>query len=116
MIRQVLPAFAALAIVLAALPAAAQDDEPLVRTTRVAYGDLDLAKPEDARKLMARLHSAASQMCEMPGAFSPLLGYAQRGRCITASLAAAVREVNSPLVTALHTGKPVAAPVTLAAR
>jgi len=65
------------------------------------YGDLNLDSVQGAKMLYTRLRAAAQQVC------SPLESkeLSRRGlwlTCVSDALAAAVKQVNKPMLTAVH--------------
>ena len=68
----------------------------------VSYKDLNLARPEDARVLYARLQEAAGAVCANYAIVADLQHRAVYERCYTQALATAVSQVNAPQVAALH--------------
>jgi UrcA family protein len=80
---------------------------PKASAQKVAYADLDLTKMSDARKLARRIHAAAAEVCRLDGT-GDLAGYSEYGRCVSASMDAAVRRIDSPLLTAVMTNQPAA--------
>ena len=68
---------------------------------KVAYGDLDLSRPDDVRVLYRRLRYAASEVCQ-PVPLVELAGHAAWEQCFHAALERAVIQVNAPQLLALH--------------
>ena len=89
-------AIAALAAI--AAPAAAQVS-PDARQIVVKYADLDLTRPAGADAMIARIRQASTVACSgfSTREFSQA---AKHKACMTETMAAAVRQVNSPLVSA----------------
>jgi UrcA family protein len=78
--------------------AAAPVDVPH-RTIR--YGDLDLSRDADARRLYSRIRGAARQVC--PSVEERALAHRLQARdCIRAAISDAVHRVDAPLLTAIH--------------
>jgi len=103
-VRTALPLIAAAALLLSAIipPTTAHAAEP--RSVTVAYGDLDLVRPEDTARLYARLIQAARTVCEPPVSGS-LARIAASHRCVRDTVAAAVARVGVPQLTAYHAEK-----------
>ena len=93
-------AFAALVCVLGTAPAGASPSEPSVR---VSYRDLDLSSLAGATTLYQRIQGAAKQVCGRAGA--DLVEQMAWKACYRHATADAVRQVNSPLLTAVHAGR-----------
>jgi UrcA family protein len=96
------------------LPAVADSSDPPQVT--VKYGDLDVASPQGAAVLYARIGHAAKNVCWQFDADS-LDAYGQRAACINKAILDAVAKVNAPALSALYgakTGKEV--PTRLASR
>jgi UrcA family protein len=74
--------------------------EPLQKVVR--YSDLDLAKTEDAAALYTRLERAAKSVCRETFAGRDLTSKRMRLACQSEALAAAVAEIDSAALTALH--------------
>jgi UrcA family protein len=93
------------------------DTPPLVetRTQQVTFDDLNLSSESGARTLLVRINKAANAACG-PATHSPLMPReaAHRRTCVTEAVDAAVRRVDLPVLTALHTGAP--ADIAIAAR
>jgi UrcA family protein len=82
------------------------------RSVTVSYRDLDLSSPEGANALYRRIQAAAKEVCGRPGA--DLLEQSVWRGCYRHAIADAVGKVNSPLLTAVHTGRPAAVTAMLA--
>jgi UrcA family protein len=69
-------------------------------STQVAYSDLDLSKPADAKTLAARLQDAAAAVClkANPENVAPVA----MANCINASVAMAVSRIETNLDTTVH--------------
>jgi UrcA family protein len=99
----------ALVLVLGLLGAAPALADP--RSETVSYRDLDLSTVAGAQTLYGRIKSAARSVC----------GYEGRGitdqafwkGCYQGAISDAVAKVNSPLLTAVHTHRPVDATVAM---
>lgn len=88
----------------AAATAAAAGDSAQVRTTRVAYGDLNLATAEGSRALYARIESAARQVCG-PYDARNLAEVAAARACQARAVAQAVSDVHSPMLAATYAAR-----------
>lgn len=100
-----------------ATPALAAQPVPTAgeaRQVTVRYADLDLSRPAGADAMIARIRQAAEVACS---GFSTreLAEMAQQRACLSETMAAAVRKVNAPLVTARFEG-PAKAAARLAAK
>jgi UrcA family protein len=80
------------------------------RSVTVNYRDLNLSTIEGATTLYQRLRGAARAVCDGPG--TGLHAYQEWRSCYQAAIADAVSKVNSPLLTALHSGPDKNANVT----
>jgi UrcA family protein len=69
-------------------------------STQVAYSDLDLSKPDDAKTLAARLQDAAAAVClkANPENVAP----AAMANCINASVAMAVSRIETNMDAGVH--------------
>jgi UrcA family protein len=67
-----------------------------VSSQKVSYGDLNLDSAAGARALLARIHSAAQNVCGGP---DPALGN-NYSACLKSAESNAVSQVGSPLLTA----------------
>ncbi|HEY2661660.1 MAG TPA: UrcA family protein [Caulobacteraceae bacterium] len=99
-------ALAAVGFAGAAQPALAQDraTDPDAVSVNVAFADLNLSSHAGAKVLLQRIHQAAKQICGEPDR-----SLARRGEyvdCMKTTTDRAVASVNSPLVTAMYSGKP----------
>lgn len=88
----------------AAAAATAAGDSAQVRTTRVAYGDLNLATAEGSRALYARIESAARQVCG-PYDARNLAEVAAARACQARAVAQAVSDVHSPMLAATYAAR-----------
>ena len=102
---------AALGFIAYGQSATAQDsDAPSVK---VRYADLNLTSEDGAQALLQRIHHAARIVCDQQWSDSTeavLLGRS----CVAHATSRAVAKLNSPLVTALYSGKPMTNAVALA--
>jgi UrcA family protein len=78
---------------------AASSDEP--RSVVVRYSDLNLANPQDARTLYARIQTAARVACG-DVEVADLGRFAQFHNCINEAVTKAVSSVNMQRVTEIH--------------
>ena len=86
----------------AVLPAVAEDSDP--PQTTVKYGDLNVAGPEGATVLYARIRRAAKNVCSQFDG-DRLDVYGQREACINKAIFDAVAKVNAPALSALYSAK-----------
>ena len=84
----------------------AWSNTPDVPSVTVRYADLDLSTSAGANALHQRIQAAAKQVCSSPGA-DPIEQIGWRS-CYRKAVDDAVRKVNSPMLIAVHTGKPAA--------
>ena len=75
-----------------------------VPSVTVSFRDLDLSTPEGANTLYRRIRTAAQKVCGYAGA--DVLSQNISRACYRNAIADAVAKVNSPLLTAVHTGRP----------
>jgi UrcA family protein len=75
---------------------------PATRSVEVSFRDLDLNTPSGAAKLYRRIQAAARNACQ----YEPTSPRAQIiwQYCVLPTVDAAVANVNSPLLTELHSG------------
>jgi UrcA family protein len=100
-----LAGIAATAVVLCLLSITpAWSSTPGEHSVTVSYRDLDLSSLEGARTLYRRIQSAAKQVCGYQDA--DLIEQSIWRSCYRNAIADAVGKVNSPLLTAVHTGRP----------
>ena len=96
-----LAAFAAVA------PTNASNVSDGVRSLDVTYSDLNLGSRAGAEALLRRIKAAASQVCG-GGLRGSTMRDVRENRtyrvCVRTAIDGAVRQVNAPLVTALHLG------------
>ena len=86
---------------LAVNQASAASSDDALRSVVVRYSDLNLAKPQDARTLYARIRTAARLACgdvETPD----LARFARFHNCINDAVTKAVSSVNMQQVTEIH--------------
>lgn len=105
--KTILPALlasgAGLLAVFQPVPSAADESPAIIEHAKVHYGDLDLATPDGAGAMLARLETAASNACGGRPSLSivnPLVSAKQRAyrRCRIAALDAATLRLGAPLV------------------
>ena len=77
----------------------------------VSYKDLDLTTPSGAQALYGRIRAAARTVCGYRGTM--LTDLAFWNSCYHGAVTEAVAKVNSPLLTAVHTGRPAEPGVAL---
>jgi UrcA family protein len=82
----------------------AEAGTPATRSVTVSFRDLDLSSVEGARTLYGRIQSAAKQVCGYAGA--DLIEQSIWKSCYRHAISDAVGKVNSPLLTAVYTGRP----------
>jgi UrcA family protein len=83
-----------------ALQTARADDPP---TQRVNYADLDISKPAGAKALYSRIVNAAKHVCEVNG-YKDLAAMHRVQLCTDRAIDNAVRDVDSPALSALRPG------------
>jgi UrcA family protein len=86
---------------LSATPALATDPA----SVKVSYADLDLSTIAGAQTLYGRIRTAARSVCGYEG--RGVTDQAFWNACFRGAIADAVAKVNNPLLTAVHTGRPV---------
>jgi UrcA family protein len=79
--------------------AAPEADEP--QSTVVRYGDLDLSRPEDARRLYGRIKRAARMVCDNHPS-SDIDRLNEYEKCLGQAVTAAVEKVQSAQLTAIY--------------
>jgi UrcA family protein len=84
----------------------AWSNTPDVPSVTVRYADLDLSTSAGANTLYRRIQAAAKQVCRSPG--TDLIEQIGWRSCYRSAVGDAVRKVNSPLLIAVHSGKPAA--------
>jgi UrcA family protein len=77
-------------------------DEPTSSET-VKFADLKVDTPAGAEVLYRRIQSAARRVCSYDA--TSIQGRSVWQNCVAPTVAAAVANVNNPLLTALHTGR-----------
>jgi len=92
---------------LGATPALATDPASI----KVGYSDLNLSTIAGAQALYGRIKSAARTVCGYEG--RNLTDQAAWNSCYHGAIADAVAKVNSPLLTAVHTGRPLDSAVAM---
>lgn len=107
MSRKFASLFAAVAIAVASVgPAAAQDatrslTEPGALSIPVAYGDLDLTRPEGVKVMTVRIERALKAVCgnsrHSANAIRVMIA-----KCRTKALSDAIADINEPLLTAYY--------------
>jgi UrcA family protein len=78
-------------------------DRSGVRSETVSYRDLNLSSIEGATALYQRIKRAANHVCDEPGA--GIAHFQEWQSCYQAAIADAVAKVNTPLLTAVSSGK-----------
>ena len=89
-------------IVIAALasvatPAAAQANPDAPRAV-IRYADLDLSRPSGADAMIGRIRQAARAVCGDGSSVRGLARVTEEKACMAETMAAAVKQVNAPLV------------------
>ncbi|HUL19355.1 MAG TPA: UrcA family protein [Steroidobacteraceae bacterium] len=102
----------ALVLILGLLASRAFSAEPGGIT--VKYGDLDLSTASGAHTLYSRIAGAARTVCGFEG--TTLIDQAIWKGCYRGAISDAVAKVNSPMLTAVHTGRPVGPTVAMAGK
>ena len=92
-----------------AFPAMASDGG-----VKVSYRDLDLQTIEGAHTLYGRLQAAARKVCGFQG--TSIIEQSIWKSCYRGAVTDAVAKVNSPLLTAVHTGQPPVTAVAMLAK
>jgi UrcA family protein len=69
----------------------------------VRFSDLDITKTEGAKVLYSRIRGAARDVCDSSLGRDPIMRLAIQG-CIKAAIDKAVKDVNAPMLTYLHSG------------
>ena len=77
---------------------------PDAHSVTVSFRDLDLSTQAGAKALYGRIQSAARKVCGNPGA--DVIEQSIWRSCYRNAVSDAVGKVNSPLLTAVHTGRP----------
>lgn len=115
--KTVFAALGAISLLAAAGPSAARDGGAEVSSVRIAYRDLDLASPEGAKVMLARIHRAASMVCN--GGLDEGWDIARRNQvraCVRHASDEAVSSLAAPMVTAMSHGDSHAMMAALAGR
>lgn len=83
----------ALAAMLACAATAAQADG--MSSTQVAYGDLNITNPSDAKVLAVRLHAAATDVCLTANGGAPTSHYAEAlvQQCVDRAIGGAIASI-----------------------
>jgi UrcA family protein len=90
----------------------AQSDE--APSMKVQFADLNLSSAPGAQTMLKRIQHAADAVCG-PRSSQPIDRVARlREECVNQAISQAVSQLRSPMVTAIYTGAPGAAPTTLA--
>jgi UrcA family protein len=103
MFKSLLPALAGVslaALAIAPNAARAQSSQDSA-SVRISYADLNLSSPQDARKMMDRIESAARFVCGDSSSSVDLSERAREGACVDAAVSDAVHSLAAPSVTAL---------------
>ena len=85
------------AFIVSLLPAAARADDSGIPTRKVSYADLNISGPAGAKVLYNRIVKAAYEVCPDSG------DYGRQFKCVNQAIAAAVKQVDSPALSALRT-------------
>lgn len=101
--RHALIAITALAAALTGHPASATTVDDEANQAVVHYSDLDLSRPEGARRLYGRIQRAAHQVCEAYRS-ADLQGILAYRQCMQKAVADAVTKLQSAQVTAIAYG------------
>jgi UrcA family protein len=72
-------------------------------TVAVRYSDLNLDTRSGVQTLFSRIQSAAAEVCQQYGLHGTLVPSAAQRSCTGQAVSAAVRRVDSPLLTAYYT-------------
>ncbi len=106
--RNSFASFAALAAFACAVgpgPAVAAQASYETHSVKVSFADLNLNAPAGATALYRRIQRAAREVCSQHDGGHGLERYPDWKRCCDGAVSDAVGKVNSPLLTALHSGK-----------
>jgi UrcA family protein len=95
--------FLAGAITLSALQATARAADNSLPTRTVSYADLDITKPAGAKILYHRITAAANEVCGY-GTYGDMSSRQRQYDCVQASVNKAVKDVDSPALSALRPG------------
>lgn len=85
--------------------------QPEQKQVKVYWTDLNLNQPGDAQELLHRIANAARVVCGPAPTIGDFTGQAGFDTCRHATAEAAVKSINSPMVTAAYEGR---APMKLA--
>jgi UrcA family protein len=96
--------FLAGAITLCALQAVARAADDGLPTRTISYADLDISKPAGAKVLYGRIRSAANQVCDYSAYWEMSLRQTQHD-CVEKAIDKAVKQVDSPALSALRPTK-----------
>ena len=102
MFRTITSAFAALAIIAAAVAPASADPARHAVSVRVSYADLDLSRIEGVKTLTARIENALNKACGRTQARVPQNVRRNIQACRKAGMETAVASIDAPLLTAFH--------------
>jgi UrcA family protein len=94
------------AIALCTLQLTAQAADEGLPSKRVSYADLDISKPAGAKVLYKRIVRAANEVCQISG-YDSFAAAQMVNRCIDRAVDNAVKDVNSPALSALRPGTPI---------
>lgn len=75
----------------------------------VAYDDLDITRPQGLETLYARIQYAAMDVCDYDRLHKELARQRRPAACYHAAVDNAIKQVNQPMLTALHRAKSKAA-------
>jgi UrcA family protein len=99
--RHALIGIATLVALATANLATATSEADAPRSTVVHYGNLDLSRPEHARRLYARIKRAARMVCDNNPS-SDIKRLNEYEKCLGQAVTEAVEKVHSEQVTAIH--------------
>jgi UrcA family protein len=94
----------ALTVALASVAHGASADTTETVSVKVRYGDLNLASQAGATEMLQRIHHAAKQAC-VPSSGDPLDRMYWYEPCVRKATNQAVAKLDSPIVTALNSGR-----------
>ena len=97
----------AAALVFAGFAALTQAQAGDVPQIKVPYGDLNLSSPAGAQAMLNRIRFAASRVCGGKADNRDIPGTTFYRQCVRVAADNAVSQLDAPLVTALHTGRPI---------
>jgi len=98
--------FLAGAITLCALQATARASDDGLPKRTVSYADLDISKPAGAKILYSRIQAAANQVCDF-GAYWEMSTRQMQRDCVKGVIDKAIKDVDSPALSALHSTNPI---------